>query len=119
MRNYHSVMVRETNRLIAILAAFSTLLPAVLQATECTATARSTVSVAAPHAPFDDTGLSGGEGFEEEREEETETKVHLLPASGACERPCVLPCGVADDADCVMRSRSGRNGPAIRGPPRA
>lgn len=105
------------NRVIAILAAFSTLLPAVFQATAGSATTWSTVSVAVPHSPLDDTGLSSGEGLEEEREEETETKVHLLPAPGTHEGPCVVPCGAADHADCVMRSRSSRNGPAIRGPP--
>lgn len=104
---------------LAVLAAFTTLLPGILLLTAPATGRWPTASLSAVPAPSDDAGAPCGEVVEEEREEETETKVHLFVGGVTGMHPVDLTAWATDCGGRVPWPHAYRGAPAIRGPPSA
>lgn len=113
-------MTRHAAHLLALFAASAaTLVGMPLLSAAVAHDAWPNASIAAVSPEYDMAGESRGESVEEEREEDVESKMHLLAARAAGEstdgglRGMVVPCAA------VMWSESRLSIGAIRGPPAA
>ncbi len=103
---------------LALIAAFSTMLVGMpLLATTLASATWSDLSISAPLPDHDTAGESRGETLEEEREEEVESKVHLLAGSGADEALDIRCVGQAEQRRVPAGSGLRLSLRSIRGPP--
>jgi putative intracellular protease/amidase len=112
--------MRRSARILALLSAFSTTLLGVsLLSVSLAHDAWSGVSLAASADDFDTAAEAGGESFEDEREEESEPKTHLLPGRSAAETRAAVCRGTAALKSARLPPRRHHQVVPIRGPPSA
>lgn len=79
----------------------------------------STISVSAAQPYHDAIGQAAGESVEEDREEETESEVHIVAGTMSHGGPLVPYCGNAASGFNPPTRGNGRPAASIRGPPSA